>query len=87
MEPTIGERIEHRRLDEIHQCIRPGCSRRAKVALHVDRETRLAGQDFVPGEFVDLCPEDYGELLRAVVDAEARGDVPNPLDRFREWRP
>lgn len=71
--PSIAQRIEHRRKDEIHPCIRPGCGRQARTAMHVDSPMRLGGRDFMPGEFVDLCWGDYDELHRAVSDALAMG--------------
>lgn len=100
-EPTIAQRIEHRRLDEVHECIRPGCGRRAQTAYYVHAATRIAGRDMGVGDFVDLCPEHNLELTRAAQDAialgfhgpfhrvaklvEAEFEVDNPLDRFREW--
>jgi hypothetical protein len=80
--PTIAERLEHRRHDEAHDCVRPGCGKRARTALHVYAPLRLAGRDWMPGEFVDLCWPHYDELYRAATQAETLG---GPLDRLREW--
>lgn len=68
-EPTIGERIEHRTKDEIHECARPGCGNRARVAFYVTGTMRLAGRDYAPGEFVDLCPDHDLELRRVAAEA------------------
>lgn len=98
-ERSIGERIEHRRQDEVHECVRPGCGRRAVSAFHVDAPTRLAGHDWTAGEFVDLCADDAMELRLIVSHAEAAGyggpyekwvrlaDGPghDPLWKLREW--
>lgn len=72
-ERTMSERIDHRVHDEIHPCVRPGCGQRAAVALHVDEPMRLAARDFMPGEFVDLCPDHSRELLTVAHDAVVLG--------------
>lgn len=102
-EVTIAQRIEHRRLDEVHTCIRPGCSNRAQVAYYVHAPTRLAGRNLLVGDFVDLCLEHDQELTNAAHEAQALGyggpfhgvarlvdaefGETNPLGRFREWSP
>ena len=78
MTDLIARQIEHRRLNEVHECIRPGCGARACVAYHVDQQMRLAGRDLAPGEFVDLCAEHDYELYRAANDAVIEGYPPAP---------
>lgn len=75
-EPTIAQRIEHRR-HEAHRCIRPGCGDSARAAYYVERPMRLAGRDLVPGDFVDLCWPHAHELYRAANDAVIEG-YPSP---------
>jgi hypothetical protein len=76
----IAAAIERRRLDEVHNCPVPHCNRRAGSAFHVDAPMRLAGRDWSPGEFVDLCPGHELELRRAVSEAAALG-YGGPFDR------
>lgn len=98
---SIAERIEHRRHDEVHECMVPQCSERARVALYVDGSCRLAGRDWVKGEFVDLCPGHDHELRRVAAEAHSAGfgdedhrillglvnpTAESPLDRLREWQ-
>jgi hypothetical protein len=71
--PSIVQRIEHRRLDEVHDCVVPTCRQRARVAYHVDAPMRLAGKDWVPGDFIDLCAPHDHELRTADSDARALG--------------
>lgn len=97
--PDVARLVEHRRLDEVHTCVRPGCGKRAGVAYHVDAPTRLAGRDFTVGEFVDLCPADDLVLRDVAARAQAAGwggpfeplllvlDEPDPFAELREWEP
>lgn len=71
--PSIVDRLEHRRLDEIHDCVVPSCRERAGCAFHVDAPLRLAGRDWTTGEIVDLCPGHAHELRVAVSDATVLG--------------
>jgi hypothetical protein len=52
---TDGERIEHRRHDEIHDCIVPGCGERARAAYIAAEDGDLAGYTWRRGDFIDLC--------------------------------
>lgn len=66
---NIAAAIDHRVNDEIHDCIRPGCDGRARVAYYINTPMRIAGRDLMPGEFVDLCPGDDRDLTRAAGEA------------------
>lgn len=70
---SIALVIDHRRLREAHPCVVPGCTRRARAALHVDAPTRLAGRDWKRGQLVDLCPDHEQELRRVADDAAVCG--------------
>jgi hypothetical protein len=61
-EPTIAQRIEHRRLDEVHDCFRPGCPERARSTFYVSGPIMIARQVLNEGDWLDLCWPHYEEL-------------------------
>jgi hypothetical protein len=55
MAVTDGERLEHRRRDEIHDCVVLGCGERARAAYLAAADGELAGFAWRTGDFIDLC--------------------------------
>jgi len=72
-EPTLAQRLEHRRLDEVHPCFRPDCGQRAETAFHIDDEFALAGRWWRRGEWLDLCAADADEMRRVATEVEDSG--------------
>lgn len=70
---SIAEIIEHRRLDEIHECAVPGCGARARFAYYVDLPMRLAARDWAVGDLIDMCVIHDRELRTVAQDAKALG--------------
>lgn len=71
--PTISQMLDHRVRDEIHSCVVPRCAERARFASYITAGTRLAGRDWIEGDFVDFCGDHLTELWKAVADAVALG--------------
>jgi len=100
-EATIGMQVVHDRDHKLHGCVRPGCTAGSAIAYCVTAPFRLAGRDWQPGEFVDLCPDHDWQLRMAVIDLPdfpPSGTGPrlsvavlyrdgdrDPLAAFREW--
>lgn len=54
-----------------HWCARPRCGRRATHVVYVANRRRwLVGREWVPGQCIDLCEEDFGHLHRGHDPAE-----------------
>jgi hypothetical protein len=47
--------MEHRRMDEVHPCVAPGCDRRAVCVFMAAADGRLGGSAWREGDLVDLC--------------------------------
>lgn len=59
-----GERIEHRRSDEIHDCVVLGCGERARAAYIAAEDGELAGFAWKRGDFIDLCMAHSSDVRR-----------------------
>ncbi|MFD1546991.1 hypothetical protein [Nonomuraea guangzhouensis] len=72
-----AQRIDHRVRDEIHDCIRPTCDKRAKTAFIAREHGRFAGRDMKPGDWIDLCADDAADVYRA--QHQTRDQLPDWL--------
>lgn len=72
-----AQRIEHRVHDEVHDCIRPGCGRRAQTAFIAREHGRFAGRDMKPGDWIDLCADDAADVYNA--QHQTRAQLPDWL--------
>lgn len=66
--PEVRAAIERRTMDEVHDCVIPRCGQRATQAFIADGRSRLAGRDWTPGEFIDLCSPHAHDVLRAFLE-------------------
>ncbi|MEV5710137.1 hypothetical protein [Actinoallomurus sp. NPDC052274] len=62
---SIAERIDERVKEEVHDCIAPGCGRRAETAFIANEPGRFAGRHIEAGQFIDLCAVHAGDVYRA----------------------
>jgi hypothetical protein len=87
-EPTIAQRIEHRRRDEVHVCFRPGCGDRARTVLYVTGPLMIANQRLDEGDWVDPCWPHYEELQIAAKAIPGPLPIPHSLieGAFADWR-
>ncbi|MFD9949843.1 hypothetical protein ACFWYW_55760 [Nonomuraea sp. NPDC059023] len=60
-----AQMIDHRVHDEVHDCIRPSCGKRAQTAFIARERGRFAGQDMKPGDWIDLCVDDADDVYNA----------------------
>jgi len=60
-----AERIEHRRHDEVHDCVVPECGTRAVEAFMANEHGHLARRDWKPGDFIDLCAPHAHDVRQA----------------------
>ncbi|MEV4382033.1 hypothetical protein [Streptosporangium sp. NPDC049644] len=60
-----SERVEHRRRDEVHDCVVPECGTRAVEAFMANEGGHLAGRDRKPGDLVDLCAPHAHDVRQA----------------------
>jgi hypothetical protein len=72
-----GQRIEHRVHNETHHCIRPGCGKRAQTAFIAREHGLFAGRDMKPGDWIDLCADDAGDVYNA--QHQTRDQLPDWL--------
>lgn len=64
-DPTLSQRLDHRRLDEVHDCITPGCGQRAATAFAAAEEGPLGGRWWREGDMIDLCAPHANDVHNA----------------------
>lgn len=69
--------IDRRVSDEVHDCIRPGCGKRAQTAFIARECGRFAGREMQPGDWIDLCADDASDVYKA--QHQTRAQLPEWL--------
>lgn len=64
-ELTVAQRLERRRLDEVHACVAPACGARAQTAFAAAERGRFAGREWNAGDMIDLCAPHANDVFSA----------------------